>query len=102
MRSLYDGTFNVETALVALPEEIFITFDVDALDLSLVRATGTPEPGGFTWEEINILLQRIFETKKVVGFDMVELCGGDAPSAYTVAKLTYHMIGLACQANSWL
>ena len=69
---------------------------MDALDLSLVRATGTPEPGGFTWGEINDLLKLIFQEKKLVGFDMVELCGGDIPSAYTVAKLTYRMIGLCC------
>ncbi len=94
MHKLRAGEFDVEAALDSLPPDIFLTFDVDALDLGLVRATGAPEPGGFTWDEINRLLQTIFSRKRVVGFDMMELCGGDPPSAFTIARLLYRMIGL--------
>ncbi|MBN1809923.1 MAG: agmatinase [Planctomycetes bacterium] len=94
MHLLRDGSFDLDSALARLPDAVFITFDVDALDLSLVRSTGTPEPGGFTWPEINRLLRTIFSVKHVVGFDVMELSGGDPPSAFTVARLAARMLGL--------
>lgn len=93
MHTMRSGAFDVRAGLDALPEQVFLTLDVDALDLSLVRSTGTPEPGGFTWTEINDLLALIFATKSVVGLDVMELCGGDPPSAFTVARLVQRMIG---------
>ena len=93
MHAMRSGAFDVRARLDALPEQVFLTLDVDALDLSLVRSTGTPEPGGFTWTEINDLLALIFTTKSVVGLDVMELCGGDPPSAFTVARLVQRMIG---------
>lgn len=94
MHEIRGGGFSVGEALDALPESVFVTLDVDALDLSLVRATGTPEPGGFTWDEINSLLARIFRRKRVVGVDVMELCGGDRISAFCAARLVHRMIGL--------
>lgn len=94
MHDLRAGRFDAREALEALPDKIFLTFDVDALDLSLVRATGTPEPGGFDWQEINALLRLIFETRQVIGLDVMELCGGDPASAFCVARLVNRMIGL--------
>ncbi len=97
MHHLRAGRFDARAALEALPEKVFLTFDVDALDLSLVRATGTPEPGGFSWQEINELLRLIFETREVVGLDVMELCGGDPASAFCAARLVNRMIGLRFQ-----
>lgn len=94
MRELRRGGFDLDAALARLPENIFLTFDLDALDLSLIRSTGTPEPGGFTWDEINDLLEKIAGRKRIVGFDLVELCPGDAASAFTAARLAYRLIGL--------
>lgn len=95
MHAIRSGHFDLDAALERLPEKIFLTFDVDALDLALVRSTGTPEPGGFTWDEITSLLQRICCQKHLVGFDMVELSSGDDASAFTVARLTYRLMGFA-------
>lgn len=87
--------FDLESALKALPDPAFITFDVDVLDWSVVRSTGTPEPGGLTWDETNDILQMIFSRKNVVGFDLVELAHQEADpnSAFAAAKLIYKMIG---------
>ena len=77
-----------------LPDEIYITLDVDVFDPSIIRATGTPEPGGLSWYEVLNLLKRIFSAKKVIGVDIVEICP-DPPyevSTYTVAKLIYKII----------
>ncbi len=78
-----------------LGDEVYVTLDVDALDPSIMPATGTPEPGGFVWDEIDALLAWVAERRRVVGFDIVELMpipGFVAPD-YLVARLAYRMIG---------
>ena len=97
LHEMRDNRFDWRAAVAALPEHIFVTFDVDVMDLSVIRATGTPEPGGLSWQEASDILTHLFTTKRVVGFDLVELCGGDVPSAYSAARLVYRMIGLAFQ-----
>ena len=95
MDAFRKGTFDVDKAIDNLPEHIFITVDVDGFDWSVVRSTGTPEPGGFLWDEALALLRKIFERKTVVGFDVVELSYNptDPNSPFAVAKLIYKMIG---------
>jgi len=82
--------------LDSLPDPVFITLDVDAFDWSVIWSTGTPEPGGFTWDEMMTFLTAIFRHKNVVGFDVVELSAApfDRNSPHAVAKLIYRMIGL--------
>lgn len=95
MRQWRQGRFDLKSALAALPEKIFITLDVDVFDLSVIASTGTPEPGGLGWYEALELLRTIFETKTVVGCDVVELAHRphDANSPFAVAKLIYKLIG---------
>ncbi|MFH0836967.1 MAG: agmatinase [Candidatus Aenigmatarchaeota archaeon] len=78
-----------------LGNNVFITIDVDFFDWSVVDSTGTPEPGGFDWYKSVELFRYIFENKNVVGFDVVELCGGSGSerSAFAMAKLIYKLIG---------
>jgi agmatinase len=84
-------------ALDALTDPVFLTFDVDVLDWSVVWSTGTPEPGGLLWDESLTLLHELFRRRQVAAFDMVELAvrPGDINSPFAVAKLIYHLIGLA-------
>ncbi len=84
----------MDKALEAMTDRVFISFDLDALDPSILPATGTPEPGGLFWYETLEFLRRVFEEKEVVGFDLVELCPGpsDRPSAFLAAKLYYKML----------
>ncbi len=78
------------------PTNIYITFDVDALDSSLMPATGTPEPGGLTWREAILALERVVAGRHVIGADFVELAPLDGLHApdYTVARLVYSCMGL--------
>jgi agmatinase len=94
MHELRAATFDLAAALAPLPPRVFVTLDVDVIDPCLVRSTGTPEPGGAGWEEINNWLACIFREKDVVGFDVMELCGGDPVSSFTAARLAYRMMGL--------
>jgi agmatinase len=81
--------------LAALPEKIYLTFDIDYFDPSLVPATGTPEPGGGHWYPTLRLLRHLFQTKTVVAMDLIELApiGGHPASDFLVAKLIYKCLG---------
>lgn len=102
--TMYDfrhGKFDMDAAIENLPDPVFITVDVDAFDWSVMMSTGTPEPGGFTWDEAIDLLKNIFARKRVVGFDVVELSYSetDKNSAFAVAKLIYKMLGFKLAAD---
>ena len=83
--------------LAALTDDVFVTFDVDALDPAALPATGTPEPGGLDWFEAVDLLRAVAERKRIVGFDVVELAPipGQVASDFLAARLVYRLIGLA-------
>lgn len=93
------GSFDMETALSSLPDPVFLTVDVDVFDWSVIFSTGTPEPGGFLWDEGIALLHKIFTKKNVVGCDVVELSydPGDRNSPFAAAKLIYKMLGFKLQ-----
>jgi agmatinase len=80
-----------------LSDEVYVTIDVDGFDPSLVPATGTPEPGGLGWHQVNDLLARVLGRRRLVGFDVVELCPapGQHASAFTAAKLAYRILSMA-------
>ena len=77
-----------------LSNEVYITFDLDAFDPSIMPSTGTPEPGGLIWNDITKYLKMVFESKNVVGFDIVELAPIDGLTHpdFLVAKLYYKML----------
>ena len=78
------------------PEEIYITFDIDALDASLMPATGTPDPGGLTWYEALRLLELTVQGRRVIGLDLVEVAPmpGYHAAEFTAAKLLYYLMGI--------
>jgi agmatinase len=86
---------------VDFPDQVYITFDVDGLDPSIMPATGTPVPGGLTWYQTMGLLQRIIESRICIGFDVVEL----APvpllhsASFTAAQLVYATMGFLSRSH---
>lgn len=77
-----------------LKENVYVTFDVDGLDPSVITATGTPEPGGLLWDETMNLFRMIGEKKNIVGFDVVELAPSKyhESSSFVTAKLVYKLL----------
>jgi len=73
---------------------VYISFDVDAFDPSIMPATGTPEPGGLLWDETCRILKTVTEAGNVVGADVVELApiAGLHGADFTVAKLVYKIL----------
>ena len=90
---MYDNAWQ-ENAIDVITENVYITIDLDAFDPSIIPATGTPEPGGLDWYQVTNFLQSIFESKNVVGFDIVELApiDGHKASQFLAAKLYYKML----------
>ncbi len=85
----------MERAIDSLSDTVYLTFDVDGLDPSIMPATGTPEPGGLLWYDVLEFLRLLAARKKVVGMDVVELslvADSHAPSFLT-AKLIYKALG---------
>jgi agmatinase len=84
----------IDKVVEACTENVFITFDLDVLDPSIMPSTGTPEPGGLLWYETLEFLKQVFKEKNVVGFDIVELCPNiaDKSSDFLAAKLYYKML----------
>lgn len=87
----------LERLLDSLGPEVYISFDLDALDPSVMQGVGNPEPGGLTWQESLRILKRVTQKSRVVGFDLVELCPpeGNTADAATAAKLAYKLMGYA-------
>ena len=80
--------------LSTLSNNVYITFDLDALDPSIMPSTGTPEPGGLLWYETIEILRRISEKANIVGFDVVELAPNPVDKApdFLAAKLIYKLL----------
>ncbi|MBF0467464.1 MAG: arginase family protein [Desulfamplus sp.] len=96
-RDIYlKGIFPDSFLPAGFPLKIYITLDVDGLDPSVIRATGTPVPGGIGWHDTLTLLECVIKGREVVGFDVVELAPvkGDHASDFAAAQLAYSVMGM--------
>jgi agmatinase len=86
-----------EDITALLSDNVYISVDLDVFDPSIMSAVGTPEPGGMQWHEILNLLRTVTLSKRIIGFDLVELCPKEGPAscAFLAAKLAYKLIGYA-------
>ncbi len=84
-----------------LPENVYISFDIDGLDPKLCPHTGTPVPGGFQSEQIIYLFKKIVESgRKIIGFDIVEVgVGENNYDALVAARLLWKMCNLLVKSN---
>ena len=79
------------------PELVYVSFDLDGLDPSVLPATGTPVPGGLEFYQALDLVSSACSGREIVGFDIVELAPSAAHPAsdFAAALVTYHLIALA-------
>ena len=75
-------------------KDVYITFDVDGLDSSIMPATGTPEPGGIFWDEALEIIKIACKSSRIVGADVNELAPIKGFNSYNflVAKLVYKIL----------
>ena len=73
---------------------VYLTFDVDGLDSSIMPATGTPEPGGLLWDETLNIIKIASKNSNIVGADINELAPIKGFNSYNflVAKLAYKIL----------
>ena len=102
MSPFYSSTIASDLAMVSqimesLSSNVYISIDLDVFDPSIMSAIGTPEPGGMQWSEVLNIIKAVAKQKHIVGFDLMELCPAEGPSAcaFLAAKLAYKLIGYA-------
>ncbi|MBL8152029.1 MAG: agmatinase family protein [Blastocatellia bacterium] len=86
-----------EDIVEGLPANVYLSFDIDGLDPTLCPNTGTPVPGGCSFQEVVYILKTVVKSgRKIVGFDLNEVApspNGDEWDANVGARLLYKMIG---------
>lgn len=81
-------------AIAPLSQSVYLTVDLDVFDPSIIPSTGTPEPGGLNWRQVNTLVRTLLASgRQLIGFDVVELCPTPHHHAsdFTAAKLVYRI-----------
>lgn len=100
-QDIHGQTDWMDKSLQLMGDQVYLTIDLDVFDPSVMPSTGTPEPGGMDWYTVITYLKKVFQTKKVVGFDIVELApveGNRAPD-FLVAKLYYKLLSYKFKYN---
>lgn len=95
----YAPDLPVSKIIATLSKHVYLTFDVDGLDPSIMPSTGAPEPGGLLWYEVLNLIKQVAKEKKIIGADIVELSPlpGIVFPDFLAAKLAYKIIGYCCK-----
>jgi len=91
-------SYNPAEIVAALGDNpVYVSFDLDGFDSSLMPATGTPEPGGLFWDDVIPILREAGRRKKIIGGDVVELAPMDQNHApdFLAAKLCYKILNYA-------
>ncbi len=85
----------LQTVTEPLRPRVYITFDCDVMDPSVMPATGTPDPGGLTYRQVCSLFEHICREREVIGLDITELAPipGLRHPEFTMAKLIYRFLG---------
>tara|TARA_Y100000591_G_C21831079_1_gene699651 strand:+ start:1078 stop:1959 length:882 start_codon:yes stop_codon:yes gene_type:complete len=83
-------------------KNVYITFDVDGFDASIMPATGTPEPGGLFWDDVLPIIKQVCKISNIVGADINELAPIKNFDSYNflVAKLAYKILSYTFEFRS--
>lgn len=87
--------------ITALPEKVYISFDIDGLDPKLCPNTGTPVPGGLEFEQaVYLFRQLVASGKKIIGFDLNEVSPGeDEWDANVGARMLWKLCVFTAMSN---
>jgi agmatinase len=93
-KDIIDNLHWINNVISLLSQNVYVTFDLDVFDPSIMPSTGTPEPGGLDFYTVLALLKAVADSKNIVGFDVVELCPNDLNKApdFLTAKLIYKFL----------
>lgn len=87
--------------IYSLPQKVCISFDIDGMSRLYAPNTGTPVPGGMSYEQATYLLSRLAESnKEIIGFDLVEVAPGEDDWDGNVgARMLFHMCGVLAKSQ---
>ena len=88
--------------IASLPEKVCISFDIDGMYPWYCPNTGTPVPGGFSFEQATYLFNKLAESgKEIIGFDLVEVAPGETDDwdGNVGARMLFHMCGVLAKNN---
>ena len=87
--------------IASLPQQVYISFDIDALDPPYCPHTGTPVPGGLSFDEACYLLERlVLSGREIIGFDLCEVAPGeDEWDANVGARILYKLCGATLRSQ---
>jgi agmatinase len=99
---LFESDEWMHQVLTHLSDHVYLTFDLDVFDSSVMPSTGTPEPGGLNWHQVTKFLKLVNQHKQLVGFDLVELCPNpnDPSPDFLAAKLVYKILSYKFKYHS--
>lgn len=94
MHEIYKNDLWMKKAIQKLSKNVFISIDIDVFDPSITPSTGTPEPGGLDWYTTLRFFKKVFQKKKIIGFDIVELLPDEKESStdFLAVKLYYKLL----------
>ena len=106
--SLHEGkTWNdlCQEIITHLPQNVYISLDIDGLSPLLCPDTGTPVPGGLDFDQLVTLLKHLASSRKIIGMDLVEI-GGDVNNKQwngnVAMRILYKMLGFAAISQKWI
>lgn len=87
--------------IAALPEKVYVSFDIDGLDLPYCPHTGAPVPGGLSFNKAARLLQLLGAERRIIGFDVVEVCPHESShiDASVGARILWKLCGQTLRSN---
>lgn len=91
-----------DAIIASLPQKVCISFDIDGMYPWYCPNTGTPVPGGFSFEQATYLFNKLAESgKEIIGFDLVEVAPGDNDDwdGNVGARMLFHMCGVLAKNN---
>ncbi|MBP6073090.1 MAG: arginase family protein, partial [Flavobacterium sp.] len=91
-----------EAIIHALPQKVCISFDIDGMYPWYCPNTGTPVPGGFSFEQATYLFHLLAKSgKEIIGFDLVEVAPGESDDwdGNVGARMLFHMCGVLAKNN---
>ncbi len=104
-RSMFEGESwaqQCQKITESLPQKVYISFDIDGLEVSCCPNTGTPVCGGLSYNQVVYLLERVVASgRKIIGFDMVEVVPNSESviDLVTGVRILYKLCGLSIKSN---
>lgn len=98
---IHGSTEWMDESISLMTNDVYLSIDLDVFDPSIMPSTGTPEPGGLGWNTTIRFLRKVFESKRIVGFDIVELAPISHLKApdFLAAKLYYKLLSYKIKYN---